>query len=1101
MIQTSDAAARVRALTELDATLLVEAAAGTGKTALIAGRAAMSLLSGIQPRELAAITFTQAAADELQLRINQYVRDLLDGDIPDCLSPVLRSGLSAEQQATLGASAKNLDELTVTTIHGFCQKIIVSYAVEADIDPGARMMDGPQADSEFNAVFHRWVRRRLIQTRGPDDPIEALSKKDPRSVIRTLKSLALFRRRHRTARAVPADLSTRLDLAFIDEVARFKEWMSQAPAEPATLRLLTDLEQLAHFYADCLAAVPAFPHLWALAHPPTIQSMRRNSADLKSVKAKGSWQRLAGKEKGAALNDQSEEIFRRVDGAYRALHGRIATALCDVLSRELDEVLEDYHRFKRMAAVLDFDDLLHNARNLVRGHDEVRRALGERFKVIFVDEFQDTDPLQAEILFRIAATEAPARWEESTLRPGALFMVGDPKQAIYRFRGADIDSYARARNALSQRWPDNILQITANFRSVPGILTYINRRFDKVLSEAGQPGYVPLSEVRPSAAHGLPCVAKQSIPVVPGCTADQFRDAEAEEVAQLCARLVGNLKVPDLKGQLVPLTPGGIALLTPTQWGLWRYERALEVQGLPFASRAAKSLLRRQEVQDILALARALADSQDTLAFGAFLRGPLVGLTDEELLDITAALPTSMDSADRIARFSILTDPASVMNDRAREVLIVLQDLRRLSHSMTPAQLLAKAVENFCLRPLLAARDGNRRSRAAANVERFLEISRTYDIAGLKRFAQDMTKEWASGQDERVEGRVDAEGAIELVTMHSAKGLEWPVVILINTVGQVVSRNEFVHRVADDTIHWLLRDVAPPELAVALAEDARLSDSERQRVWYVACSRARELLIIPQVPPRNYDAWSGVIADVYEGLSELPTAGWNTARTRRSAELENNQTRDVFGRERKTIQRVTREITWFTPSEHDPDRMPAEVSPVIDQADDVAELPLPVGAGLVRGLVLHKLIEEVLTGELSPEETVLAARAQLLVGQLYSEKSIGLDAPQPHELARTVLRTLTLPEIAAMTLHPEVTVYGMKALEPEAVGLAGRADAMEIGPDGPSTVVDWKSDVAPTDEDIQAHAGQLMSYMTVSGASRGALVYMTSGTIRWVERS
>src|SRR5277367_4867212 len=109
-----------------------------------------------------------------------------------------------------------------------------------------------------------------------------------------------------------------------------------------------------------------------------------------------------------------------------------------------------------------------------------------------------------------------------------------------------------------------------------------------------------------------------------------------------------------------------------------------------------------------------------------------------------------------------------------------------------------------------------------------------------------MTKEWASGQDERVEGRVDSDGAIELVTMHSAKGLEWPVVILVNTVGQVVSRNEFVHRVADNTIHWLLRDVEPPELAVALEEDARLSDSERQRVWYVACSRAREMLIIPE---------------------------------------------------------------------------------------------------------------------------------------------------------------------------------------------------------------------------------------------------------------
>ncbi len=157
--------------------------------------------------------------------------------------------------------------------------------------------------------------------------------------------------------------------------------------------------------------------------------------------------------------------------------GRVATALVVKLSDQLDEVLADYAAFKRAAAVLDFDDLLERARKLVRGHDAVRRALGRHYRHIFVDEFQDTDPMQAEILFRIAADDSAPRWQDSVVRAGGLFMVGDPKQSIYRFRGADVGSYSEARNTVARLWPDNIIQITANFRSRPAILTHINRCF------------------------------------------------------------------------------------------------------------------------------------------------------------------------------------------------------------------------------------------------------------------------------------------------------------------------------------------------------------------------------------------------------------------------------------------------------------------------------------------------------------------------------------------------------------------------------------------------------------------------------------------------
>ena len=160
-------------------------------------------------------------------------------------------------------------------------------------------------------------------------------------------------------------------------------------------------------------------------------------------------------------------------------------------------------------------------------------------------------------------------------------------------------------------------------------------------------------------------------------------------MADLCARLIGNVNIRNENGDLAPLAPGGIALLAPTGAELWRYERALEARGLPIATQAGKGLFRRQEVQDFVALARALADARDTLAFGALLRGPLVGLTEEELLDITAALPPQEARPDAIPRFSLMTDADHVNHPTARRALLILQDLHRRARATTPALLLA----------------------------------------------------------------------------------------------------------------------------------------------------------------------------------------------------------------------------------------------------------------------------------------------------------------------------------------------------------------------------------------------------------------------------
>ena len=826
--------------------------------------------------------------------------------------------------------------------------------------------------------------------------------------------------------------------------------------------------------------------------------MRRHTFDLLTPKTKAAWDKAAGKERGAELNEEASRRFARVDHCFRVLLGRVATALVAVLSAELDGVLVDYAAFKRAAAVLDFDDLLERARTLVREHDTVRRALGRQYRHIFIDEFQDTDPIQAEILFLMAADDRAPRWQDSALRAGALFMVGDPKQSIYRFRGADVGSYGEARAAIERRWPDNIVQITANFRSRPAILTYINRCFAAPLSGAGQPGYVALAATIDPPDHELPCAAKINIDLPPNARSADMRDAEAEVIADLCSRLIGNLTVRDDNGDLVPLTPGGIALLAPTGAELWRYERALEARGLPIASLAGKGLFRRQEVQDLVALARVLADGGDTLAFGALMRGPLVGLTEEELLDITAALPAQPDRPDNIPRFSIMTEADQVARPTARRALLILQDLRRRARATTPALLLAEAAERLAVRSILTAREGDHSARAAANVEAVLERARPYGVKGLKRFVRDISRDWRLGAAYN-EGRVDAEGdTIELITVHSAKGLEWPVVIPINTATLLRSREPFVHRVSDDTLHWLIGDVVPPELLAALESDEQSLMRERERLWYVACTRARELLIIPELPQAEQKSWARIVNMAHDELPTLDVSHMATMPLAESADPPNAQTAERFAAERAVVEAAGVPLTWLRPSDHDPDRIPM-IEAIALEPGDAPESEAPIGAGRVRGLLLHKLMEEVLTGELAEDAAGLAIRARELLAELVLDPGEGA-LPDTGEIAATTLRTLQLPDVAALRLSlvPEWPIYGLVADRPTPSALAGRIDAISYGEDDATVVVDWKSDIDPTEADMRIHAGQLEDYLRATGAGRGALVYMTVGRVRWV---
>ncbi|MGP2494455.1 UvrD-helicase domain-containing protein [Mesorhizobium sp. PUT5] len=1088
-----DLEARWRALTDFDSNILVEAAAGTGKTSLMAARVAMMIASGIEPCKIAAITFTEPAASELEARIRWTIGELRAGRVPPALAKIVSHPLGADELAHLEAAAPHLDEITATTIHGFCQEILRSHGLAAGLDPGSRVVDATVAEALFDEVFSEWLKDKLSDTAPEDGPIAILAKDDPLGVVERVRELAVLRRGHRTATAPSPELSSRPDRTFTDAVAAFCRWHVSGPGDSATADLIEDLERLAAFYHEALTNTD-FATLWRLTQPPRIGGMRSKSIDLQPYDRTTAWKRVLGEVEGQRRGDEANIQYERVSAAYRVLIGSIAQRLVHELAALLSEVIEAYDRRKRDAAVLDFDDLLVQARILVCEHPEIRDWLAGRYPHLLVDEFQDTDPLQAEIVFCIAAATRPARWDEAQLRPGALFLVGDPKQAIYRFRGADIEAYALAKSVIAKSANGCLLAVTANFRSRPEVIEHVNRVFEAVLAKPGQPGFVSLTATVNPPPLPFPAAAKLTVNVPRDARAEEQREAEAAAVAALCARLIGALTITETDGTERRLRAGDIALLAPTHTDLWRYERALEGQGIAVASQAGNALFRRQELQDLLVLVRTLTDPLDTLAFGAFMRGPLVGLTDEELLDITAAL---QPDADGRRRFQLRTPEDDVAHPLARDVLAKLQGLHRLAARLTPMQLLAYAIERLNLRVVMAARHGQRNARALANLDAIVELARPYAVAGLRAFALDLQHGWQRKR-RHPEGRIDVTGdSVAIVTMHSAKGLEWPVVIPVNSSTLFKPQDQFVYRQSDDTIHWIVGGLDPPELAAARQEEEFREAMQRERLWYVATTRARDLLVIPDLPGASSRSWSRVMDLGQSSLGELRTDALPAPESTPAHTQVNEQTEAVFLSEAERIVAASAPIVWDRPSQRDPDRS-ADITDgfVVDMTSDGQRI---VGAGALRGNVLHKLMEELLNGELPSIREQAIRRAAELLDQLQpkvddQDESSG---PDPVEMATTAIRTLGLPELTPFIpwLVPEIPLW---AARPPRF-LAGRADAVMMEGDRIALVVDWKSDANPDAAAQGAHAAQLRDYLVATGAERGAVVYMSSGHVSWIE--
>ena len=413
--QLPDSAARIAALTDHDHSFLVEAGAGSGKTALMAGRVALLVGAGIHPKYIAAITFTEAAAAELLERVESIVEDLRSGEIPIELAEALPTGLTEAQRVNLQNGAEALDEITCTTIHGFCQQLIRPYPVETGLDPGAAIIDPAAAELAYQDLMEAWLSARFGRDRGAEGlgripPIEdagdeedffaELLLKMPDATLELIKRTAQFLKVHRTAQAVGSEIDQAVFERLVDAADAFAAWYKDCGVmQPDTASWIDDLGQVADMAREA-AMQPLTGRRIAelLFHEPP-SACKKGEREFKKWRVKTKWKdaaRTVGRSvaQGEQLSTAGEGHYGACAEAYDAFCSWLGALAFERFVAEFDALRDLYQDYKRDAALLDFDDLLHHARDLIKNNGAVRKALADRYSHILVDEFQDTDPVQ-----------------------------------------------------------------------------------------------------------------------------------------------------------------------------------------------------------------------------------------------------------------------------------------------------------------------------------------------------------------------------------------------------------------------------------------------------------------------------------------------------------------------------------------------------------------------------------------------------------------------------------------------------------------------------------------------------------------------------------
>lgn len=896
-VPLADAAARRAIREDLAATLVVEAAAGTGKTTEMIARIIAVIRTGASRLEqIVAVTFTEKAAGEMKLRLRTELERA-------------RQAAAGEQRGRLQAALAELEVTRIGSIHSFCADLLRERPIEAQIDPLFQVAAEGEAERIYNEAFDRWLQATLD---APSDGVRRmLRRKEPTEALRRA-GWALVDRRDFTGawRRDPFDRDRAIDLLLRD------------------LAAFAALGERAEDLRDKLGQLCTKLDRW-IAELGRRESVRPRDydgleAELTEIKKWWDWKLTGGRSQYFGAGLLRADVVAQRDVVRGELETFLRAADADLAARlheELRPLIAAYERHKERTGQLDFLDLLARTRDLLRDDPRVRSEMQQRYTHFFVDEFQDTDPLQVDILLLLCADNpACSRPSDVTVRPGKLFVVGDPKQAIYRFRRADIALYEGVKQRLLADGAQ-LLYLTTSFRAVPAIQTAINAAFEPVMRGDGQATYVPLEPCRDDAT-GQPAVIALPVPAPYGkwnvsnlAIEESYPDAVAAFVDHLVTK--SGWTVTERGGEVrVPIAPRHICLMFRRFQSYGRdltraYVRALEARATPHVLMGGRSFHEREE---ILAARNALAAIEwpgDEMSVYATLKGPFFAFHDEDIIAFKQAHgrlhPLGWLAPERIA--ALATEPettsansnAAVVHDHAApraasDVASPVQGTLAITASGLPAQPAATESPGLAIAGALAILGElhtrrNRRpiadtlarllaatrahaglavwpagEQALANLFRVMDLARRFEAAGatsFRAFVARLESDAERGRQPDAPVVEDGTEGVRIMTVHAAKGLEFPVVILCDPTAPP-SSDRPSHYIDVERNVWLesLAGSVPAELRDHEVEVLKHDREEGERLAYVAVTRARDLLVVPVVGDEDRDNWLAALTPV-----------------------------------------------------------------------------------------------------------------------------------------------------------------------------------------------------------------------------------------------
>lgn len=854
-----DEPVRRRIRDDLQTTLLVEAAAGTGKTTCMVERMLGLVRTGAaKPEGIVAVTFTRKAAGELRRRFREKLQE------------AAAAATDPADRDRLAAALDRIDSMVIGTIHSFAGRLLRERPLEAGVDPGFR-----ELDDAADRLLRRQAWREFV-TAAPADQPDLVARLDAVG-LRLGDFSRAFLERFATygdveswpAPETPAPDPAAIVAALQPFVADIEAAGFPPPADRRSDELMNALEQFARMFRRCdtssIVAVADLLLELDRAANVTYAGWPGTGADEREVKA--SRKTLADRWK-QAWEHVRETIALPALWQWRAHRYPLAIAV-------LREALAVYDRLRAARGAVSFQDLLCKAAALVATSPDARRSFRSRYTHILVDEFQDTDPVQAQLLLLLAADDPAQRdWRQCRPVPGSLFVVGDPKQSLYRFRRADIVTYSTVRRIIAAH--GDVLALTTNFRSRGDLVHFVNDVFSRqfppqptLQSPSFTPSTSGRSEPPPGTVEGDWLTGLRMLRFTRrGHANDAWAETEAREIAAFIRGAIdAGARVPRTTKETAAgigpeCRPGDFLIIPRERRHLGLYAEALHAVGLPVDVTGTLGADQAEPLRPLRDCLAAIADPDDPVATLALVRGDVFGMSDADLHAYAQAggrFAGGIDAPEGLE---------SSLRDRFAAARTALGRWRKWVRELPAAAAVERIIDDAGLLLVAAAADGEAgpRGRAVAGLlQKYLEAIRSerlelVSIHDCLDVLDDMVDLDTRTEFDPLSIDAPSNDRVRVMNLHKAKGLEAPVVFLADyqcrEPGDRTEDGPFLHidRAGDRTEGWLAVTAAggrgariiaaPPDWPTLCAREREFEQAEQIRLDYVAATRPGACLVI-----------------------------------------------------------------------------------------------------------------------------------------------------------------------------------------------------------------------------------------------------------------